>query len=77
MFLLTQNIVITFIFLSQRTTVYESVNYPGYYIRHSSYRLRIDREDNSKLLHKDASFSKTKGKNLDSCSYNLILILFV
>ena len=65
---------ITFNFF-QHTTVYESVNYPGYYIRHSSYRLRIDREDNSKLLHKDASFSKkseekvnTKGKSLNSYS---------
>eukprot|EP01084_Bolivina_argentea_P190291 327064_1 len=37
-------------------TVYESVNFPGHFIRHQDYRLKISVDDGSELFHKDASF---------------------
>ncbi|XP_013413767.1 uncharacterized protein LOC106176089 [Lingula anatina] len=43
---------------------YESVNYPGSFIRHSSSRLRIDKSDGSDLFKKDSSFILTTGSDL-------------
>jgi len=44
------------------TISFESVNYPGYFIRHQNYRLKINQNDDSELFHLDASF---KGKHTD------------
>jgi len=41
----------------QRNSVsYESVNYPGYYLRHKDFRIRIDRNDGTDLFKSDATF---------------------
>jgi Alpha-L-arabinofuranosidase B (ABFB) domain len=34
----------------------ESVNYPGFYLRHQNYRLKLQRDDGMDLFHQDASF---------------------
>ena len=38
------------------TDAYESVNNPGYFIRHQGYRLKISNYDGTQLFKKDASF---------------------
>ena len=35
---------------------FESLKYPGYYIRHSSYRLFLQQDDGTELFKKDATF---------------------
>ena len=45
-------------FIKQDYNAYESSNYPGYFIRHQNYRLKIDKDDGSDLFKKDASFFK-------------------
>jgi hypothetical protein len=35
---------------------FESVNFPGYYLRHQHFRIRIDRDDGTELFRKDATF---------------------
>ena len=41
------------------TDAYESVNYPGYFIRHQSYRLKISNYDGTQLYKNDASFESS------------------
>ncbi len=40
---------------------FESVNYPGYYLRHSNYILVVNQNDNSATFKADATFYKTSG----------------
>lgn len=40
----------------ENTVVFESVNFPTYYIRHQGYRLKISTSDGSDLFKQDASF---------------------
>ncbi|XP_013413771.1 uncharacterized protein LOC106176090 isoform X2 [Lingula anatina] len=44
-------------------TAYESVNFPGYFIRHSGYRLQINKLDGSDLFKKDSSFVLNAGSD--------------
>ncbi|XP_013402028.1 uncharacterized protein LOC106167719 [Lingula anatina] len=48
-------------------TAYESVNYPGHFIRHAGYRLQIRRDDGSLLFKKDASFKAEPIELLERC----------
>ena len=45
----------------QGHTVYESVNYPGLYIIHDNYRLKISQYDGSEVMRKSSSFLKVDG----------------
>ncbi|WP_235147930.1 AbfB domain-containing protein [Fischerella thermalis] len=38
---------------------FESLNFPGHYIRHKNFELWIDASDGSDLFRKDATFSIT------------------
>jgi hypothetical protein len=40
---------------------FESTNYPGYFIRHQNYLLRIDKDNGSQLFKKDATFFRRLG----------------
>ncbi|MFY1673852.1 glycoside hydrolase family 43 protein [Plantactinospora sp. WMMB334] len=40
---------------------FESVNLPGYYLRHADYAIRLDRNDNSSIFRADATFHRTAG----------------
>jgi len=40
---------------------FESVNFPGYYLRHYNYQLRLDRKDGSSVFNQDATFYKVPG----------------
>lgn len=51
------------------TDAYESVNYPGYFIRHQSYRLKISNYDGTQLYKNDASFESSY------CNWMLALVL--
>ncbi|KAF7324726.1 Alpha-L-arabinofuranosidase B [Mycena kentingensis (nom. inval.)] len=42
---------------------FESVNFPGQYLRHANFRLRIDASDNSELFTRDATFCAQAGLN--------------
>ena len=46
----------------QDYSAYESSNYPGHFIRHVNYRLRIDQDDGTDTFMKDASFFKESGE---------------
>jgi hypothetical protein len=35
---------------------FESTNFPGHFLRHESWRVKLNRNDNSDLFKKDASF---------------------
>jgi len=37
---------------------FESVNYPGYYLRHAGYTCQLNKKDGSTLFNKDASFNQ-------------------
>lgn len=41
---------------------FESVNHPGYYFRHSGFRLRLQKSDGSAQFKKDATFKKVPGR---------------
>ena len=55
---------------------FESVNYPGYYLRHQNYLLRISRNDGSTLTKNDATWipHDIRG-NLKFISINHLLML--
>ena len=58
--------------LSGQCYSYESTNFPGYFLRHSGGRLRIDSNDNSALFKNDASFCerpRSNGVALESVNY--------
>ena len=40
----------------QPTVSFEARNFPGYFLRHSHFRIRLDKNDGSPLFLKDASF---------------------
>lgn len=40
---------------------FESVNYPGYYLRHQDFRLRLHQSDGSQLFRADATFKMGPG----------------
>jgi len=50
---------------SQDYIAFESVNFANYFIRHQGYRLKISPEDNTALMHKDASFIFFGGKTMN------------
>ena len=39
----------------------ESVNYPGYFVRHRSFQLRLERAEHSGYFYADATFNLVKG----------------
>ncbi|WP_240508372.1 AbfB domain-containing protein [Streptomyces ossamyceticus] len=39
----------------------ESVNYPGYFVRHRNFQLRIERYEHSGQFFADATFAMEKG----------------
>lgn len=41
---------------------FESVNHPGYYFRHSGFRIRLQKSDGSAQFKKDATFKKVAGR---------------
>lgn len=48
--------------LAGRNTVsFESKNFPGYYLRHQNFRIKLHRMDGSELFRKDASFLVVPG----------------
>ena len=53
---------------------FESVNYPGYYLRHRGFQIWLDRLDGSDIYKKDATFRKIPGLENNECisfeSYN-------
>ncbi|XP_013402026.1 uncharacterized protein LOC106167718 [Lingula anatina] len=51
----------------QGYTAYESVNYPGHFIRHAGHRLEIRRYDGSLLFKRDASFKVEPIELLEKC----------
>eukprot|EP01121_Diplochlamys_sp_Union-15-3_P009544 TRINITY_DN25_c0_g1_i1.p1 TRINITY_DN25_c0_g1~~TRINITY_DN25_c0_g1_i1.p1 ORF type:complete len:787 (-),score=132.01 TRINITY_DN25_c0_g1_i1:79-2439(-) len=40
---------------------FESLNYPGYFLRHADYRFHLEENDGSTLFQRDASFKKVQG----------------
>lgn len=40
---------------------FESVNYPGYYLRHQGYRIKLHKNDGSGLFQADATFRQVPG----------------
>ncbi|MFC4601831.1 AbfB domain-containing protein [Cohnella hongkongensis] len=40
---------------------FESVNFPGYYLRHYNYALRLERKDGTSLFNQDATFNRVAG----------------
>ena len=60
-------------FIKQDYNAYESSNYPGYFIRHQNYRLKIDKDDGSDLFKKDASFFKESSEFIYLC---FLFVLF-
>lgn len=44
---------------------FESIDDPGYYIRHSNYKLQLDKDDGSKQFAEDATFCPQTGINGD------------
>jgi len=52
---------------------FESKNYPGHYLRHSSYRIHLDAPDGSRLFALDATFCAQRGlsgSGISFLSYN-------
>jgi hypothetical protein len=43
------------------TISFESRNYPGHYLRHQGFRIKLHRPDGSELFRNDASFRVVKG----------------
>jgi hypothetical protein len=41
-------------------TSFESVNYPGHYLRHKNFELWLDRYDGTEQFRKDATFRATQ-----------------
>lgn len=46
---------------------FESVNFPGYYLRHQSFRIKLQRFDGSQLFKEDATFIMLPGLADHSC----------
>lgn len=40
---------------------FESINFPGLYFRHRGFRIKLERDDGSRLFREDATFKKMKG----------------
>jgi hypothetical protein len=40
---------------------FESVNYPGHYLRHQDFRLKLQKSDGSQLFRQDATFKLGPG----------------
>jgi len=57
------------------TVSFESKNYPGYYLRHQEFRIKLHRPDGSDLFRQDASFmvvpglADLSGKSFESVNY--------
>jgi len=47
---------------------FESVAFPGYFLRHQNFRLKLHRNDGSDLFQKDATFLIVKGLADDTAS---------
>ncbi|MBW2363794.1 MAG: AbfB domain-containing protein, partial [Deltaproteobacteria bacterium] len=48
--------------LANRNLVsFESVNFPGYYLRHQGFRIKLARGSNNDLFRKDATFKRVPG----------------
>ncbi|NTU41577.1 MAG: hypothetical protein HGA78_00685 [Nitrospirales bacterium] len=43
------------------TISFESRNYPGHYLRHQGFRIKLHRSDGSELFRNDASFRMVRG----------------
>jgi hypothetical protein len=42
-------------------TSFESINFPGYFLRHQNYRIKLHRNDGSQLFLEDATFCQRYG----------------
>jgi hypothetical protein len=40
---------------------FESINYPGYYLRHQNFQIKLHKNDGSRLFQEDATFRKVSG----------------
>ncbi len=60
------------------TTCYslESINFPGYYLRHQGYRIRLSVFEDNVGYRKDASFKIVEGLSGDIASYSLESVNF-
>jgi hypothetical protein len=47
---------------TQDLVSFESVNYPGYFLRHQDFRLKLQRDDGTDLFHQDATFVQRLGR---------------
>ncbi len=54
-----------------RAVSFESVNNPGHYLRHQSFRIKLHRRDGSDLFDRDATFAVEKA-NADPCDPDLV-----
>lgn len=50
-------------------TSFESLNYPGHYLRHQNSRVKLSRLENSQLFQGDATFCQKPGLNGNGISY--------
>ena len=57
----------------QDSISFESIRYPGYFLRHQNYILKLHKEDSSDLYKKDASFFPIMNKFFDVCYSNLVV----
>jgi hypothetical protein len=44
-----------------RGVSFDSVNYPGYFLRHQGFRIKLHKRENSDLFKKDATFKWEPG----------------
>ncbi len=48
-------------FANPNCTSFESVNFPGYYLRHGNFRIKLSENDGSEIFRKDATFCIRRG----------------
>ena len=52
---------------------FESIKYPGNFLRHQNYIVKLHNEDSSDLYKNDASFHPIMNKFFDVCYSNLVV----
>ena len=52
---------------------FESIKYPGNFLRHQNYLIKLHKEDSSDLYKKDASFIPIINKFFDVCYSYLVV----
>jgi hypothetical protein len=58
---------------NENCTSFESINFPGHFLRHQNFRVKLARNDGSKLFREDATFCQragTVGAGMSFESYN-------